>query len=199
MKRILFFTLIFLSAGLMLSSCSKSNNSSTSGSDSSNIVSRVDEQKASGPATNDAEASAETGDNDKPPMLASQDTSDLIASEWELQSLDQEKNELIYHGEYPDGIECTAVLDLVTRALLRQIFPSKWIVIYSYSAMASKASHVPASFVVFADTGGGNPGKMLGSYKLLRTVGQGMGEYRDVNGNTVTVNYRYFDIMPCPN
>ena len=117
-----------------------------------------------------------------------------------------DEEEIVYRLKHPqyvsvvvEPLESQAVVDVATRAPLKEIFPS-WVVVYNYETQEDKGDRVPTSFTVYRNTGDGRQGEVVNQYQKMFVDPHGLDVfYEDSNGREKQVPKFYFEMMPDPN
>lgn len=104
---------------------------------------------------------------------------------------------IVYAIDYPGhNLKSEATLDLATKAMIKEVFPGRWVIIYQYDGAFGKAIQVPSGFSIYHNAGGGKQGGLINSYtqdSLIPNVGA---VYKDASGHEKQVDFGYFEIMP---
>ena len=113
-----------------------------------------------------------------------------------LAEINQENKHLIYHVNYKDpSITSEATLDLITKAMLKEVFKDKWVIIYEYESMRYKTSQLPTRFTIYKYRADEKLGQVINVYNFKEAIGNGKLRYIDKNGSKRVIHCSYFDII----
>jgi len=100
---------------------------------------------------------------------------------------------VIYEGY---NLESVASLDLSSGAMIKEVFPGKWVVVYNYDHLIYRYPKLPTSIVIYTDAGKGKQGKQINRYTRIEIVPNQGARYFDNQGNERMISFSYFDVMP---
>jgi hypothetical protein len=136
-----------------------------------------------------------TSTGDEPPFSLGSGTSGDEIRRTSLKEMVSDPPGIVYEIQYARmGLTSSARLDFTTRAMLEEVFPGKWRVVYEYRDMRNKALKVPSAILIYKDQKGAK--RLINRYDLVEMVPQEVARFRDKGGHSRLISYEYFDVMP---
>ncbi|PIR96886.1 MAG: hypothetical protein COT91_04305 [Candidatus Doudnabacteria bacterium CG10_big_fil_rev_8_21_14_0_10_41_10] len=103
---------------------------------------------------------------------------------------------LVYDVFYPaNKLRSRATLEMLSGALLEEVFPGKWRVEYVYRDLQDRFMQLPIEISIYTDADGAR-GKRVNNYIRVDLVTNKGGLYRGEAGNTKLISFQYLEVMP---
>lgn len=136
--------------------------------------------------------------SDEPPFSYGEGQGGDLARSTKLVDLALDQRRIVYEVQYPLlGLSSTATLDFPSKAMMREEFPSQWVVFYEYHDIPMKMSHVPTTIAIYRYTeAGDHVGSLINRYTFGEATGNGVLHYTDAKGRERIIKAEYFDILP---
>jgi hypothetical protein len=115
-----------------------------------------------------------------------------------LKEFDQKNRILTYEVDYPVwGLKSLAKLRLATyRAILEELFPTKWLIKYEYNSEYPQKLGVPYSYSIYSYSSERNAYDNLVNKYTLQQKRSGILRFRDSKGRIIDRDVLYFIVIP---
>lgn len=136
--------------------------------------------------------------SNEPPFSYGEGQGGDLARSTKLVDLALDQHRIVYEVQYPLlGLSSTATLDFPSKAMMREEFPSQWVVLYEYNDIPMKMSHVPTSIMIHQYGAiGDHIGPLVNRYTFREATDNGVLHYTDAKGRERIIKAEYFDILP---
>lgn len=113
-----------------------------------------------------------------------------------LTNIDPKAEQIFYKVTYGQhNLVSDVILDMNTKAMRKEVFSGKWIILYEYSEKVYETSHLPTKFTIYEYGKDRKPGKVINVYIFEEAIGNGDIRYVDKYGKKRVINVWYFGII----